>query len=41
MAQILAQLGINPMFLLFQIVNFIVLAVLLRIFLYKPVMGML
>jgi len=41
LAQILAQLGINPMFLLFQIVNFIVLAVLLRIFLYKPVMGML
>ncbi|RMF31152.1 MAG: ATP synthase F0 subunit B [Chloroflexi bacterium] len=29
------------MFLLFQIVNFIVLAALLRIFLYKPVMGML
>ena len=35
------QLGINPVFLLAQILNFLVLALLLRRFAYKPVLDML
>ena len=35
------QLGINPIFLLSQIVNFAVLAILLRVFAYKPILNML
>jgi F-type H+-transporting ATPase subunit b len=35
----LEQLGINPIYLLSQIVNFAVLAVLLRAFAYKPILN--
>jgi F-type H+-transporting ATPase subunit b len=38
---ILKNIGINPVFLLAQIVNFVVLAVLLRALLYKPIIGLL
>ncbi len=34
-------LGINPNLLITQILNFIILFVLLRMLLYKPVLGML
>lgn len=37
----LKSLGINPVYLLSYIVNFFVLAILLRALLYKPVLGML
>jgi len=37
----LRPLGIDPALLVAYIINFIILAVLLRIFLYKPVLGML
>jgi F-type H+-transporting ATPase subunit b len=36
----LQSLGINPIYLLFYIINFIVLVVLLRLLLYKPVLTM-
>jgi F-type H+-transporting ATPase subunit b len=38
---ILNNLGINPIFLLAQIANFVLLVVLLRAFLYKPIFNML
>jgi len=38
---ILNSIGINPIFLLAQIVNFAVLALLLRALLYRPITGML
>jgi F-type H+-transporting ATPase subunit b len=37
----LEQLGINPIFLLSQIVNFLILAILLRVFAYKPILNVL
>jgi F-type H+-transporting ATPase subunit b len=37
----LEQLGINPIYLLSQIVNFTVLVVLLRVLAYKPILNML
>ena len=37
----IAELGINPPVLIAQIVNFVILLVLLRLFAYKPIMKML
>ncbi|RLT39764.1 MAG: ATP synthase F0 subunit B [Chloroflexi bacterium] len=41
MGEVLGQLGISGPLLLSQIVNFVILMVLLRLFLYQPVLGML
>ncbi len=41
MGEVLGQLGISGPLLLSQIVNFVILVVLLRLFLYQPVLGML
>jgi F-type H+-transporting ATPase subunit b len=37
----LKSLGINPIYLLSYIVNFVILVVLLRALLYRPILGML
>lgn len=41
MGEVLGQLGISGPLLLSQIVNFVILMVLLRLFLYQPVLNML